>query len=187
MKATVRSLLTSFLVFLLQPPPVLGTTLARMSLEELATAAHVIVRARCLENETRWENGEIWTFASFEVMETIKGAAARRITVRLLGGQVGYLISTVNGVPRFRPDEDVILFLERTPAGVFGVTSWLQGTFRIHRDARTGAEMVTQDSSGIGAYDPATRRFHASGIRNLPLEAFRERLTQALERRGQGR
>ena len=188
MNTNRNSILAAILVFLLGPvPAVQATTLARMSLDELAAAAHVIVEAYCLENEARWERGEIWTFTNLEVTETIKGVAPRLITVRLLGGRVGHLISTVNGVPRFQPGEDVVLFLERTPAGDFSVTSWVQGTFRIRRDPQTGRKAVTQDSAGAGVFDPATRRFHTSGIRNLPVEVFRQRLAETLERQSRGR
>ncbi len=164
-----------------------ATTLAQMKLDGLAAAAHVVARVRCLGNESRWEGGEIWTFTSFEVVEAMKGAVPRLVTVRLLGGRVGHLVSTVDGVPRFRPGEDVILFLERTRAGDLSVTGWAQGTFRIRRDAHTGRERVTQDSSRFAVFDPASRRFREAGIRSLPLEVFEERLAALLEQQANGR
>ncbi len=159
-----------------------ATTLARMNLDELVGAAEVVARVRCLENEGRWENGEIWTFTSSEVVETLKGVAPRLVTVRLLGGRVGHVISAVEGAPRFRPGEEAVLFLERTRWGDFSVTSWAQGTFRIRFDAQTGQESVTQDSSRVSVFDPATRQFRPSGVRKLPLEAFKQRVAEALER-----
>src|SRR5713226_8788547 len=117
----------------------------------------------------------------------MKGAAPRLITVRLPGGRVGHLQSFVDGAPRFQPGEEVILFLERTRAGDFSVTSWVQGTFRIHRDASTGRGSVTQDSSGFAVFDPATRKFRSAGVRNLPLEQFKQRVAEAVERRASGR
>ena len=159
-----------------------ATTLARMDLDELTATATAVARVRCLGNESRWEGREIWTLTSFEVEETFKGAIPRLITVRLVGGKVGHLISTVNGVPRFLPGEEVIVFLERTSAGDFSVTSWIQGTFRIRRDVHTGRERVTQDTAGVAIFDPATRQFQAGGTRDLPFEVFRERLAKAIER-----
>ena len=159
-----------------------ATTLARMNLDELVGAAEVVARVRCLENESRWENGEIWTFTSFEVVETLKGVAPRLVTVRLLGGRVGHVISAVEGVPRFQPGEEAVLFLERLREGDFSVTSWVQGTFRIRFDAQTGQESVTQDSSGFGVFDPATRRFRPSGVRKMRLEVLKQRVAEALER-----
>lgn len=175
------------LAILLAPPATRTTTLARMSLEELAAAADVVARVQCLGNESRWESGEIWTFTLFDIVETIKGSVPRLITVRLLGGQVGHLISTVDGVPHFQPGEEAILFLEGTRAGDFAVTGWVQGTFRIRREAHTRRERVTQDSSAVAVFDPATRQFRAADIRNLPLEQFKQRLLQTLERQQSGR
>ena len=37
----------------------LATTLKRMSVADLSRAAHIVVRARCAANSTRWDAGEI--------------------------------------------------------------------------------------------------------------------------------
>jgi hypothetical protein len=157
-----------------------ATTLARMSLEQLAAAASVVIRGRCLANQSRWEGGEIWTFTDFEVLESWKGAAQQLITIRLLGGRQGPLVSRVEGVPRFEPGEEAVLFLEPARAGGLSVTAWAEGTFRIRRDRQTGAPRVSQDTAAVAAFDPLTRRFYPGGIRNLPLEEFRARVLVAL-------
>jgi hypothetical protein len=157
-----------------------ATTLARMSVAQMSHAAQAIVRARCVENSAGWDAGEIWTFTSFEVQEVWQGSAPARITVRLLGGRVGNLTSSVTGVPRFRSGEEVVLFLERTSRGDFSIVSWEQGTFRIRREAATGSESVTQDSASFATFDPATRQFETAGIRNLPIETFRAQVDAAV-------
>jgi hypothetical protein len=171
----------------LAPRPAQATTLARMSLEQLAAAADAVVRARCLGTETRREAGEVWTFASLEVEEAMKGIVPRLITVRLLGGHWGRWSVRVEGVPEFQPGEEAILFLQRTRVGDFGVTSWMQGTFRVQRDAQTGAPSVTQDSSSLAVFDPATRSFRHEGVRRAPLDEFRERLKTILTKQRDGR
>lgn len=158
-----------------------ATTLVRMDLDELAASASVVARVRCLGSEVRAEGGEIWTFTRFEVLETLKGAPPREITVRLLGGRLGHLVSKVDGVPRFWEGEEAFLFLEPTRAGNLGVTSWAQGTFRIERDSQR-REVVTQDIGGLTVFDPATRQFRPGGIRRLPVEEFRQRVRAAIER-----
>jgi hypothetical protein len=163
-----------------------ATTLARMSIAQMSQAAQAVVRARCAGGSAGWDAGEIWTFTSFEVEEAWRGAPPARITVRLLGGRVGNLTSSVAGVPRFRVGEDVVLFLERTPRGDSTVVSWEQGTFRIRRDTATGEERATQDSASFATFDPATRRFAASGERGLPLELLRARVEAAVQT-GEGR
>jgi hypothetical protein len=93
---------------------------------------------------------------------------------------VGNLTSTVSGVPRFRPGEEVILFLEPTARGDFSIVSWIQGTFRIHRDARTNQEIAIQDTAAFDTFNPATRRFESAAIRNLPVAALRAQVGSAL-------
>ncbi len=160
-----------------------ATTLERMSVAKMTQSAQLVVRAQCVANSSAWDGGEIWTFTSFEVEDAWKGApagAAQQVVVRLLGGSVGNLSSTVSGVPRFRPGEEVILFLQPTARGDFSIVSWVQGTFRIHRDTRSGAEIVVQDTAAFDTYDPATRQFNAEGIRNLSVAALRQRVQTAL-------
>ena len=159
-----------------------ATSLARMSVAEMAHASSSIVRARCVSSSVRWEEGEIWTFTDFEIEESWKGAAAARtrFTVRLLGGRLGEITSRVSGVPQFRPGEDVVLFLEPAPRGNFNVVSWSQGTFRIRHDLRSGADLITQDTASIPVFDPAHRQFRSIGISRLPLSAFRMQIIAAI-------
>src|ERR1700751_2445899 len=149
-----------------------ATALKRMSLSELSSAAHVVIRARCVSNSTRWESGEIWTFTIFDVEETWKGSASPQMKVRLLGGRAENLTSTVSGIPRFSPGEEVVLFLERTPAQDFSIVSWMQGTFRIGLDRTTGQKSVTQDTAAFPVFDSASQRFEATGIRKMPVNEF---------------
>jgi hypothetical protein len=156
-----------------------GTTLMHMSVAKMTGAADLIARARCIGNATGWDEGEIWTFTAFETEEVWKGAAAARITVRLLGGRAGNLTSSVAGVPRFQAGEEVVLFLEATGRGDYSIVSWVQGTFRIRLDPRTGRESAVQDTADFATFDPATRRFEANGIRNVPLDALRAQVDAA--------
>jgi len=173
-----------------------ATALERMSLAKIAVAAPVIVRARCAENSVARAEGEIWTVTTFNVEETWRGSASTQVIVRLLGGRMGDVTSHVSGVPRFTPGEDVVLFLQPTTRGDYSVVSWEQGTFRIHQQAyeqgtygqesnaqeTSGAQAtVTQDTAAFATFDPATRQFRPSGIRNMPLDEFRARVKAALQ------
>jgi hypothetical protein len=157
-----------------------ATTLARMSVAQMSRAAQVIVRAQCEANSTGWDAGEIWTFTTFEVEEVWRGEAPAQISVRLLGGTAGNLTSSVAGIPRFQPGEEVVLFLERTQRGDFSIVSWEQGTFRIRRDIRAGEESVTQDTAALATFDPATRRFEAGGIERMPVDFLHAQVNAAL-------
>jgi hypothetical protein len=182
-KAKIEShcrVLLALCASLLMCASVAATTLAHMSVAKLTHASSLILRAHCVESSAAWDVGEIWTFTTYEPTEVWKGSAQSRVRVRLLGGRIGNLTSNVSGVPRFRPGEDVVLFLAPTAYGDFSVVSWVQGTFRIHHDQRTGEDTVTQDSASFDTFDPSTRQFTASGIHDLPLQEFRSRVAAAL-------
>jgi len=154
-------------------PSAPGTSLKNMSVEEMTRVSPLIVRARCVANFTGLDSGEIWTFTKFRVLETWRGSPPPVITVRLLGGTVGNVTSTVSGVPRFNAGEDVVLFLGSTARGDYSVVSWAQGTFRIRHDTRQAAETVSQDTAALSTFNAANHRFEARGLRNVPLETFR--------------
>src|SRR6202453_1441368 len=125
-----RPLLIALCASLLACASVTPATPAHMSVAKLTHVSRLILRARCLENSTAWDAGEIWTFTTYEPTEVWKGSAPPRVSVRLLGGRIGNLTSNVSGVPRFHAGEDVVLFLTPTTLGDFSVVSWVQGTFR---------------------------------------------------------
>ncbi|HLJ24163.1 MAG TPA: hypothetical protein VKT71_08660 [Candidatus Acidoferrales bacterium] len=159
-----------------------ATTLARLSLEQLAAGSAAVARVRCTGVSSRWENGSIWTLVEMNVLETMKGNLPQNITVRLPGGRVGHLTAAVDGTPRFAPGTQAILFLQPSRAGGFTIAGWVEGTFRISRDPRTGGETVTQDSSAFATFDAAARAFRTEGIRRMPVNVFRARVAAAVAR-----
>jgi hypothetical protein len=156
-----------------------ATMLARMSLSNLAQAADVIVQARCLASTSRWDNGAIWTFAQFAVIEAIKGTPQHQITVRVPGGRVDNLVAKVEAAPQFKPGDETILFLEKKGAADYAVTAWSEGTFRIHT-TQSGRPTVTQDSSRTPVFDQVTKQFSAEGVHEMPLDQFYQRLSAAM-------
>jgi hypothetical protein len=179
-KKTCLIIFLMFMVFC--QPYIRATTLERLSLDQLAAGSDAVARVNFVRAESRWDSGSIWTFTTVKVVETIKGNLPGEIEVRLPGGRVGHLTATVEGAPKFHSGDDAIVFLKRTPAGGFTVAGWVEGTFRIARDPRTGNQSVTQDSSAFAVFDTATRTFRTEGIRGMPVEEFRARIVAAVAR-----
>lgn len=168
--------LTFTALFLLSPAlPACATTLERMSLAQLTSASSAVVRVRCLKATSRWKRKEIWTYTRFETLETLRGPVPAEILVRVLGGRVGSIESIVDAAPRFRPGDEVILFLAKPRDGAYGVVAWTEGTFRVTRDA-VGRAYATQESSGELVFDSLNHTFHREGIRSVPLKLFRRQL-----------
>jgi hypothetical protein len=157
-----------------------ATTLARLSLNQLAAAADGVARLRCSSTVSQWGNGSIWTLATMDVVESMKGNLPAQLIVRVPGGRVGHLTTTVDGTPKFSPGDDAIVFLEKSSAAGYSVTGWVEGTFRISRDPQTSRETVTQDSSAFAVFDVASHAFRIEGVRRMPLEQFRARIIAAL-------
>jgi hypothetical protein len=191
MKIAVRTMafaLATFIGLTSRPSVAPASTLEHMSIAKMVRLARVIVRATCVENSTRWQEGEIWTLSKFRTEEAWKGSASPEFTVRLLGGTVGNISSTVSGIPHFHAAEEVVVFLEPTKFGDYSIESWMQGTFRIRRNSRTGEMHVTQDTANFSTFDPASRNFISTGIHGVNIESFRsEIVADLMEQSGEGR
>jgi len=159
-----------------------ATTLVRLRFPELVHDASAIARLRCIGADVRLENGEIYTDTRFHVLETEKGQLPASIVVREPGGKFQHLISHVEGAPEFRVGEEVYLFLWGRPGRQFYVLGWSQGTFRVHRDALSGKETVTQDSAEMPVFDPEAHAFTKMGVKNLRIEVFQERVRREVLR-----
>src|ERR1700722_20749533 len=114
-----RSVVFAFCSFLLLCNAAAPTTLAHMSIAKLTQSSRLIIRARCVENSSAWDAGEIWTFSTFEPSEIWKGSSQQRVRVRLLGGRVGNLTSNVSGIPRFQAGEKPVYYPTAKPGAAF--------------------------------------------------------------------
>lgn len=182
-----------------------ATTLEPMSFARLTRQATAIARLRCVSVQSTWAGGEIWTDNRFAVLQQEKAdaygtnqvdfkprvaprevsaesedaAPSATITVRQLGGNLAGLHAQVDDVPQFHAGEEVYLFLWRRAGEPYRVLGWTQGTFRVTRDALSGAARVTQDSA-MAAFHGEVREFQSRGVRNLPLAAFEAKLRAAI-------
>ena len=159
-----------------------ATTLVRLRFPDLVHYASAIARLRCIGADVRVEDGEIYTDTRFHVLETEKGQLPASIVVRQPGGRFQHVISHVEGAPEFRVGEEVYLFLWGRPGRQFYVLGWSQGTFRVHRDALSGKETVTQDSAETPVFDPEAHAFTKMGVKNLRIEVFQERVRREVLR-----
>src|SRR5580765_2640462 len=73
---------------LLFSPSIRATTLERLSLDQIAAGSDAVAHVRCTAAESRWENGSIWTLATVDVLESMKGSLPASITIRVPGGRV---------------------------------------------------------------------------------------------------
>ena len=153
-----------------------------MSTDELVQQSQVIATGRCIETHTSWVGRTLFTFATIQVSETLKGEPAQTLTVATLGGvdmnrriPVGM---RVPGAPGFRAQEEVFLFLNPStnPSG-FAVTGLAAGKFSIIDDGQ-GNKVIS--SQAVVAHGVVESRIGAK--HSLKLEELKENVRRQLAR-----
>src|SRR5688572_21456047 len=91
-----------------------ATVVVKLSWEELAAHATLIVRGTVGQQQVRWddERRRIHTYTELVVADTLKGPRASTVLVRQPGGELAGIGQYFSGTARFREGEDVIVFLE---------------------------------------------------------------------------
>jgi hypothetical protein len=169
------------LIALAFAPVAFATTMLEQDVTALAKSAAVVVRARVLASEARWtaDRARIVTDTELEVLEAWKGAPAARIVVMQPGGIVGELGQKVDGVARFEPGEEVVVFLE--PRGDrFSVAGMTQGAFHLARSSDGKTVFARQALDEALLLDPVTRQPVAGPSTVLTVEQLKARVAQAL-------
>jgi hypothetical protein len=141
---------------------------------ELAKESSQIVRGRVSSVRSFWnESGsKIFTEVFVSVDETYKGPPLREARVLQLGGIVDHVNMHVEGALSWKPNEEVLLFLEPSISGAFAVSGFSQGKFAIERDRRTGRLFVR--AAGLGAVELAGKPPGGGEgpPRKMPLDRF---------------
>lgn len=114
--------------------PAVASTVLELDLESLVANSDDIVIGTVIDVDSRVEpDGRVYSFIRIGVTEAIKGQGKEEILIRQIGGRVDDLVTYVPGMPEFVPQEQVFLFIERTPRqGLPVITGMAQGKFSIH-------------------------------------------------------
>lgn len=166
-----------------------ATTFVQLSLEQMTGYATRIVEARALESHSEWnaEHTRIFTYTTFEVLDSLKGeGTGERLVIKQLGGHVGHLVMHVDGEPQFRAGEEAVLFLaeDREEPARERIVGMAQGSYRVRREPGTNRGYVTRSPEGAVYFDPRRQSFTELSER-LPLEEFKQRVRQILSGRPQ--
>ena len=106
--------------------PDLGrTAMIKLSLEQLATEANIIVLGTITSQTSAWDaqHTAIYTDVTVAVEEVIKGSPGRKVTFRIAGGIVGEIGMRTSNDPVFQDGERMIVFLntQSVPTRVVGL------------------------------------------------------------------
>ena len=120
---------------------------------QLAAGAEQIVRARVVDVRGQWDSAAdgrrvIHTYVTCQVGKTWKGPAAKTITLRFLGGQVGGTRMEIPEMPVFAVGEESVLFIAGNGKAFCPLVGARYGRYRLVRDAK-GLEEVARPDGGI--------------------------------------
>lgn len=140
------------------------------------------------EQHAHWNAAHtmIVTDVTIRVSEALKGGAATTLTLTQVGGEVDGMRYSVDGAPRFKTGEEVLVFAWRDAAGRPQVDGLGQGKFDIRRDPATGARTVQRSLAGLGISDARSLRVQnlsGTGAR-VPLDDLVREIRSALAEGG---
>ncbi len=120
--------------------PAHATVSRTASLEELTRWSVLVVRGRVSAIEGRVHEQRVATEVTFEITDTLRGAANSSVQFLVHGGEFGAQRVVVPGEARFVVGEEAIVFLMRGHGGLW-LTSLAQRKWTIARD-QAGVEWV---------------------------------------------
>jgi hypothetical protein len=157
----------------LQPSTAGATVVHHLGLDDLARRAEAVVEGRVVAERSYWEKGMIVTSVTIKVSRCHAGrcAGATEVILRSPGGAVGDEVMVVDGAPRFRLGEK-LLVLGRGPAQDMRAIGLRLGVFHIQRD------IAYRDLSQLHLVNH--RGAPVSGaVARLSVDALRQRIRQA--------
>lgn len=199
MQSVLRKLSVTFAAALLAGAAG-AATVAPLSEKAMTRQADTIVVGRVLGTQSEWVGKTLVTVATVEVDETLKGAKADTVEVVLPGGIDASrrvpIAMTYPGAPKLLPDEEVVLFLDRTSldgatsgasarssranaGGALIVSGYSQGKYSVAREPG-GATIVTRNASEAG--DIGVPGLREGGTERRTLDEFRRQLQGYLAR-----
>lgn len=129
----VKRLFLAFLLALAAVFPAAATSVLPVDLDQLVANSAVTFEGTCTENRTGRDptTNLVVTYTTFAVHDVLKGDAGATYEIKQIGGAIpGGLTYRVDGVPKFQPGQDYIVFLPGVSAAGFSSPVGLeQGRF----------------------------------------------------------
>jgi hypothetical protein len=128
-----------------------ATIVLRVTVEDLAEKATLIVSGEVTEASARWtdDRATINTYVQIRVDKVVKGQADGTVEVTCPGGAVGDKRVAVEGVPKFTVGEQVFVFLWKNKRGEMLPLGLNQGKFLIEKDPDSGELMAKNSLEGL--------------------------------------
>lgn len=121
-----------------------AATYRRLSFDSLIAASDYVIYGRAASSHAYRDpaTGAIWTETQFQVLDCVKGRSGQAITVTEPGGVLDDRGELYPGMPQFRVNAELVLFLYRAPGNRLRVVGALQGVYAVSKDPADGQRMV---------------------------------------------
>jgi hypothetical protein len=126
--------------------PAWGTTLQKLTLDDLITQSTAIVRVKVTGSSATLRGRDIYTNYEFQVLETLKGAPQNSVAVP--GGVAGGLRQMVAGAPSLSFGGQYVIFMWTSRSGLTQVIGLSQGLFSVMDDSSGNPVLVRPAATG---------------------------------------
>ena len=136
------------------PMTAMATIVVPMSVETMAKKSVLVVRATVLDANCEWDrsNKHIFTYTRLKAVEALRGqlSPGKLFRIRTLGGEIGEIGMAVAGTAKFKPGEEVVVFVRVDPydAADYQVVGMSQGKFVVQKDEK-GEDLVVPNVNGL--------------------------------------
>jgi hypothetical protein len=130
-------------------------------IKSLSEGADVIVIGKVVQQKSNWNENRtrIYTNVTIKVEEFLKGTNTGEIVVTHPGGEVGEVGELYTHMPKFRNDEEVLVFLEEdTRSNAYRVLNGENGKMTLLKDKTTG-EKVTPFNQKISTFKNEIKKY----------------------------
>lgn len=151
------------LALLALTPPAIASTVLQLDMQSLVANSDQIVIGRVANLESYLEkDGRVYTAITIDVDESLKGQPDKQLVIRQIGGRTDDLATIVPGMPDFKPQEEVVLFLELHQAKkqqpdlkIPVITGMSQGKFTVAIGPDDKTRFVVPHLAGVHRIQPA--------------------------------
>lgn len=176
----MRSVLSVALATLLLPVCALATSVAPLTLPELAERSTRVVHGEVVGTTSEWNADRtlILTRVTVRVTDAIAGESGGTVTFTQPGGQVGAVRVDVPGAAAFRNGEEGVWFLAPGPGSALYLNGLDRGRYRVVTTADGGKRIpgvTPADFDALGAGPPPglTRSSEERGPVDVDLDVFK--------------
>jgi hypothetical protein len=128
-----------------------ATTLVKKTLDDLVKEADAIVIGTVTDTKAHvGADKDVHTLVTVNGLRVLHGRYAEpSLTLRVAGGQSENEGLVVHGSPRFAAKDRVILFINGNGTQMVPFVGWIQGVFRLEKDARGRERVVDHDRNPV--------------------------------------